>query len=59
MYVFAIRVRNNNKGEAWWRYEGGCLRMMYGFIFFITLNKIINATLFFLPPFFMSWTQKI
>ncbi len=23
-----------------------------------TLNKIINATLLFLPPFFMSWTQR-
>ncbi len=27
-------------------------------IYIYTLNKIINATLLFLPPFFMSWTQR-
>ncbi len=26
--------------------------------FLFTLTKIINATLLFLPPFFMSWTQR-
>ncbi len=27
-------------------------------LFLIMLTKIINATLLFLPPFFMSWTQR-
>ncbi len=27
-------------------------------VLLITLTKIINATLLFLPPFFMSWTQR-
>ncbi len=31
---------------------------IYIYIYIYTLTKIINATLLFLPPFFMSWTQR-
>ncbi len=34
---------------------------IYGYFkpsYIYTLNKFINATLLFLPPFFMSWTQR-
>ncbi len=38
-----------------------CFSLYIVFSFYIqvyTLTKIINATLLFLPPFFMSWTQR-
>ncbi len=31
-------------------------KMEYIYIYIYILSKIINATLLFLPPFFMSWT---
>ncbi len=31
---------------------------LYIYIYIYTLTKIINATLLFLPLFFMSWTQR-
>ncbi len=46
----------------WWCLEFEwitlCTLYIYIYIYIYTLSKIINATILFLPPFFMSWTQR-
>ncbi len=61
-FVYIMCINYNKLNFDWHTHTHTIYIYIYIYIYtvyiYYTLNKIINATLLFLPPFFMSWTQR-